>query len=236
MALCGLPDSMAQQAHDLPDAPAKSHLLREGRIRRARDRDEPATGLEDAQRLVQRLLIESVQDDVTVPKRLFEVVLLVVDDDIRAQALHQVDVRAARGRRDPRAHVLGELDGDRSNASRARVDQDTFPAFELRLLYERLPGRQRNKRNRGRFFYAERFRLEGDVGMVDGNELGKGADSILAGPCVDLIARLESLHPGSDSEHHASRFIAQDERQWIGAVSKLLLQVMPDPIASRDGR
>lgn len=95
------------------------------------------------------------------------------------------------------------------------MNQDLLPFLQLGLFDQRLPGSQRDQRNRGRFFHAEQLRLQGDISFVDGNEFGKGADSILVGPCIDLIAGLELLHPGSDAKHHASHFVAEDERQSI---------------------
>ena len=95
------------------------------------------------------------------------------------------------------------------------MDQDLLAALQFRPVDQCLPGSQRDQRDRGSFFHAERLRLERDIGLVDGYELGEGADPILVGPGVHLIARLEALHPGGGSKHDAGHLIAQDERQSI---------------------
>ena len=84
--------------------------------------------------------------------------------------------------------MLGELDRDGPDPAGAGVDEDLLPGLHVAALDERLPGGQRDERHRPRLLHADRRRLERDIGLGDGDPLGEGADPVLAGAGVDLVA------------------------------------------------
>ena len=172
-------------------------------------------GFSTLQGFFERLLAQAVHDDVVVAQDLFEIVLLVVDDDIRAEALHQIDVRGARRRRHGRADVLGELDCKCSHAAGAGVDEDFLSLLQVRSFDQRLPGGQADQRDGSRFFHGERLRLDRHVVFVHRDEFRESTDPILMRPRIDLVAGLESPHARSDLGHDAGHIVAQDERQAI---------------------
>jgi hypothetical protein len=61
---------------------------------------------------------------VVVAQLGLEVLRLVVHDDVCAEAADHVDVRRAGRRRDRGAQVLRQLNGERADAARARLDED----------------------------------------------------------------------------------------------------------------
>ena len=63
---------------------------------------------------------------------------------------HEVGVAAADGRGDGGAEVLGELDRDRPDTAGAGVDEDLLAGLHVAALDKRLPGGQRDQRQRGR--------------------------------------------------------------------------------------
>src|SRR4030095_17200213 len=85
---------------------------------------ELSTGFEHPEGLLERLSVQTVQDHIAVAQVLFEAFFLVVDHDIRPEAFHEVDVRRTRRRSHDRTDMLRKLNGERSHAARARVDQD----------------------------------------------------------------------------------------------------------------
>src|SRR5204862_740234 len=122
--------------------PAQSKVPRKLGIRWTGDRDELSTGLEHAEGLLERLSVQTVQNHIAIAQDLFETILLVVDHDLCAEALHQVDVRRTRCRRHRCTDVLRELNGECPHAARACVDHNFLAFLQFRLFYERLPGGQ----------------------------------------------------------------------------------------------
>ena len=68
-----------------------------------------------------------------------------------------------RRRIDLRPKRTCELDGERSDAARATVDEDAHAGRDARLLHERLPGRQSRERQRGRLHVSRRDGLPGEI-------------------------------------------------------------------------
>ena len=92
----------------------------EGGVGWTGDGDQPSTWLEDTERLVERRGVLAVQHHVVVVEDGFEVLCLVVDDDVGAEALDQLDVGGAGGRGHGGAEMLGQLHGERAHTARAR--------------------------------------------------------------------------------------------------------------------
>jgi hypothetical protein len=68
-------------------------------------------------------------------------------------------VCASGGRRDRRADVLGQLDGVCADAAGAGVDQQLVTGLHVRALDERLPGGQRDERDRRGLGHRDRRRV-----------------------------------------------------------------------------
>ena len=90
--------------------PVQPALLGEGCIRRTGNRDELAARPQHLEGLFECVLAQTVQDDVVAAQDCLEVLLSIVDDDIRAEAFNQIDIRRTRRRRDRCADVLCQLD------------------------------------------------------------------------------------------------------------------------------
>ena len=99
-------------------------------------------GFSTLQRFFERLLAQTIQDHIVIMQDRFEIVLLVVDDDIGAEALHQIDIRRARCRRDGRAEMLRQLNCKCSYTTGARVDENFLPFLQVRSFDQHLPGGQ----------------------------------------------------------------------------------------------
>ncbi|MNV66360.1 hypothetical protein D3C71_1591090 [compost metagenome] len=63
--------------------------------------------LENLQGLLQLVVAEAVEHHVVVTKYGREVLLLVIDDDVRAQRLHPIDVGRTRGGSHESPQMLG---------------------------------------------------------------------------------------------------------------------------------
>ena len=142
--------------------------------------------------------------------------LLVVDHDIRAQALHERDVSCAGGGSHGGAQLLGQLDRKRAHAARARLDEDLLTSLELGLLDQGLPGRQTDQGNGCCLLHREVPGLDRHRVFLDGNELGERPDAEVIGPGIDLVAHLELTHSGPNSNHDAGHVVPQDERRAVG--------------------
>ena len=93
-----------------------------------------SAGLQHAQRLFQRVPAKAVQNDVVTAEERFEILAFVVDDDVGAEALHQIDIRRAGSRRNDRAEMLGQLNGEGSQATGAGMDQDLLALASVALF------------------------------------------------------------------------------------------------------
>ena len=89
------------------------------------------TRLQHAQGFFKRLGVLAVQDQIVARQNLLEILRLVVDDHIRAEALDQLDIFRARRRRNCRAEMLGELDGKSPHTTGAGLDEDLLTGLQL---------------------------------------------------------------------------------------------------------
>ena len=89
------------------------------------------------------------------------------------------------------------------------------PSLQVRSFDQCLPGGQADQRDRSGLFHGELLWLIRYGIFSYRNEFRESTDSILIRPRIDLVARLESPHSGSDSDHDPGEIIAQNERQAI---------------------
>ena len=78
-----------------------------------------------------------------------------------------------------------------------------------------LPRGQSDEGEGGRLFHGEPGRLERDVVLLDRDQLGEGADSMLVRAGVDLVSGLEAADCGADPDDESGQIIAQDHGQVI---------------------
>jgi hypothetical protein len=69
--------------------------------------------------------------DVVVVEDGLEVLCLVVDGDVCAEAFDQLDVGGAGGRGHGGSEVLGQLDGERAHAARPGLDEDLLSGLQV---------------------------------------------------------------------------------------------------------
>src|SRR5581483_11364005 len=169
------------------------------------DRGEGAARLEHPHRLVERRGVQAVQNQVIAAQEGCEVILLVVDDDVGAQALHQFDVRGAGRRCDAGAQVLRQLDGNGPDAAGAGVNKHLLSLPQPGALDQRLPGGKGDQGNGCRLLHCQRPGLDGQVGLLHGEVFREGADLIVGGPRVHLVAGLEVTDAGADPDHDPAR-------------------------------
>jgi hypothetical protein len=88
----------AEHGHGQPEGEAESLLAGEVWVRRPGDADGRPSGLQDRERLGERVSALGVQDDVVVVRDRFEVLRSVVDDDVGTEVADPFEVAGA-GRR-----------------------------------------------------------------------------------------------------------------------------------------
>src|SRR5438045_2977051 len=111
--------------------------------------------------------------------------------------------------------MLGQLNGNGSDTTGARVNEHFMPCRKLRSFDQHLPGGQADQRDGSRFFHSEVFGLLRHGIFLDCNAFRERPDAIVVWPRIDLVAWLESPHARSDSDDDPSHFIAQNEREAI---------------------
>ncbi len=109
--------TVAQQAHDQSQHPGKSLGLGELWGGWSRDGNELAARFEDLQRFLQFIGAQAVQHDVIVLQDAGEILLLVIDDYIRAQGFYPRSIAGAGTGRNEGTQVLGKLDGEAADAA-----------------------------------------------------------------------------------------------------------------------
>src|SRR5579864_17320 len=114
-----------------------------------------------------------VEDEVVALLALREVFLGVIDDMVGADRADHVHVPGAAHSGDVSAECLGDLDGERPEATRRTVDQD--PVTGLDLASKQLEGRCRGHPDGGRLLEREVGRLRQEVVLRGTRVLGESA-------------------------------------------------------------
>ena len=139
---------------------------------------------------------QGVEHDVVVIHDGVEIAGAVVDDDVRTESRHPVDVRGARCRGHAGTEMLGQLNRDGSQAAGAGMDENLLTRLQIGSFDKGLPRGQSDEGEGCRLLHGEPGRLErGESSCVIEIELGEGADSILVRPGVDLVSGLEAAAP-----------------------------------------
>ncbi len=126
-------------------------------------------GLQNGKRALRHVAADGVEHRVAARNHLREILGVVVDGLVGAEALHVVVVRLARRRDDARADVLCDLYREARDAARPALDQYRFAGFQLQRV---LDGHQRGKpdQRQGRAFHVRKVvGLFRDDRRLDGN-------------------------------------------------------------------
>ena len=144
-----------------------------------------------------------------------EVLLRVVDDVVGADRPDQVLLRRAAHAGHLSAERLGDLHGERADASSRADDQDLLPRLDAARVAQRLEGGETGHRNGGRLLERDVGRLGDEVLLRSNRVLGERAD-----------ATAEDLIPDPKTRHVlADRF---DDARQIGAANTELRSAQPE--------
>src|SRR4029077_2866515 len=141
-----------------------------------------------------------------------EVLGIVVDDLIGAEAAHVVTVRCARRGDYASTNLLGELNGEAGDAARPTLDEDRFSAVQLQRL---LDGAQRGEARKCQSCGVDMRQPVGFLGeddRLDRNLLGIGALLARCANAEDLIAYGQIRDTFSDRADHAGEVAAGNDR------------------------
>jgi hypothetical protein len=108
--------------------------------------------------------------------------------------------------------MLCELNGKRSDAPGARLDENLLPLLKIRFFDQRLPSRQANQRDGSSFFHGESFWFYRQGSFFDRNKFSESTHSKVIRPGIDLITRFEVAHRWPDPDHDAGHIVTQSER------------------------
>ncbi|MNT08160.1 hypothetical protein D3C72_1428920 [compost metagenome] len=96
------------------------------------------------------------------------------------------------------------------------MDQNLLSFFQLGGFDQHLPGGQGHQRNGCGLDHAEILGLQRQRRFLDGDELGEGADAIVVGARIDLVARFEAANASADPLNRTGQVVAQDQGEVVG--------------------
>ena len=173
-----------------------------------------------------------MQHQITAGQHLFEILCLVVDHDIGPKPAHQIDIRGAgrRGHRCPK--MLCQMDRDGADTAVACLDKDLLSRLYPPQFHKRLPCGQPDQRDRSGFLHRQAGGFKGQIGAINRDGFGKGADAVVTGASVDCVPHLEPPHICADADDGSGHVVPKDERRAIGqeqlelAIAKLAVQLV----------
>ena len=99
------------------------------RLRPRSDEGRTAAWFEHREGPLRNVAPDRVENSVAIGDSLGEILGVVVDDFIGAEAFHICMVRRTRGRDHTSSDMLGKLDGKTGDAARSTLDQDRLAAL-----------------------------------------------------------------------------------------------------------
>ena len=181
------------------------------------------------------LTAQGVHNEVVAREDLGEILCGVVDDDVGTEVADQLFLGAVGGRGHVGPEVLGELNDGGPQPSGSGVDEDSLPRLNVRPLDQHLPRRQRDQRDGCGLLQRQGGRLERDVVFVDGDVLGEGPDTKIAGPCEHFVTDGEAADVGADLGDHTGHVVAEHER-WLVLEELFELSVADHAVQRVDAR
>ncbi|MNI79614.1 hypothetical protein D3C73_1360850 [compost metagenome] len=112
------------------------------------------------ERFFENVTAQSAEHDIVITQLRLEALRFVIDHHVRTQRLDPRHVAGTRGCGNECSQVLGDLNGDATDATGAGLDQNLLARLNLGHFRQRLPGRESHQWQRGRFFHVQVGRLE----------------------------------------------------------------------------
>src|SRR5439155_18064282 len=174
---------------------------------RAAGDDERAVQFHRATAAEQRAVRRYVEEHVVLVPPPPDVLLRVVDDLVRAERTHDLDVPRSRRCGHVCAERLRDLDRERPDAAACAVDDDALPGLDAADVAETLERRRRCDGERGGLLEGELPRLRDEAVLARGRVLSERPTR----GAKDFVARLEARDLGADRFDDA-RNVAAAER------------------------
>jgi hypothetical protein len=133
-----LDDSFERRAGAADGGPQRGHIVAIGlrRLRAGRDKGGAAAGPEHREGFLHRLAADHIEDGITIADHADEILRVVVDDLVGAEAAHIVEIPRAGGDDDAGADVLGELNGETRDPAGAAANENRLAALKLQRRLE----------------------------------------------------------------------------------------------------
>ncbi len=186
--------------------------------RRGRDPHQPPARLQHVVGAHLHFAANGVEHDVAIARRLGEILRVVVDRPIGAEALDVIVVAGAGGGDHGGAQMLGQLDPKSGHTSGAALDQDSLAGFELGRVLDCPQRGQAGQPHRRRLGMAEPVRLSGDDRGLDRELFGIAAFDPLIGNPEHRVSDLEVRHARPDCTDHPGKVAPENMRQFEVAV------------------
>src|ERR1700730_1990001 len=124
-------------------------------------------------------MVRNVVENYVVAFRAFgEILFRVIDDVIRAERSHKIDILRTADTGHIRAERLGDLHREGSHTSRRAVDQDLLTGLNFSLITKRLQSGDARDVDRSRLFKSDASGFQCDCALgAPTYKLGKGASS-----------------------------------------------------------
>ena len=140
-------------------------------VRNADQTDIAATVTQGVDPTLNQRSANAIVDDIE-RSGVFELFTSIVDRTVGPELRHEILATGTSGRDDKGAHVLRELDCEGADAPGSGLYQHALARLEVRPLYERLPGRQCDRRKTRGFFKGKRSRFAGQEANGNNGTLG----------------------------------------------------------------
>src|SRR3984957_6278850 len=226
-------DALHVAARTVDGGPQRGHVAARRRrgLGAGCDESGAAARLEHRKGLHRHVAADRLEHGVDVLHELGEILRLVVDHLVGAEAAHVVEVRAAGGGDDARADVLGELDREARDAAGAALDQDGLAALQRERVLDREEGGEAGERERRGVDMRQRVGLLGDDGRLDGELFRIGAFLADVEHAEHRVAHLQ-IRARADRRDHAGEIPAEAERKR----RLLVVAGAPLPVGAVDAR
>src|SRR6266404_2367450 len=149
----------------------KTNLAKGLGVRNADQTDIAAALTQGVNPALDQRSANAVIDDIE-RSGVLELFTCIVDRTVGPELRHEILATGTSSCDDEGAHVFRELDCEGADAAGSGLYQHALARLELRPLYERLPGRQRDRRKARGFFKGKRSRFASQEANGNNGTLG----------------------------------------------------------------
>src|SRR5580704_11011269 len=197
------------------------------------DKGGAAARLEHGVGLLRHVAADRIEHGVAARHRAGEILRVVVDHLIGAEAAHIVDIRSAAGGDHASAEIFGELDGETGNTAGAALDQDGLAALKFQRVLDRIDRGQPGQRQRRGIDMRKPVRFLGDEGRRDCDLFAIGAFLAGAEHAEHRIADLE-IRAVADGADHAGKIPTRNLRKFDIGMARIFAAAKL-PVGGVDG-